>query len=346
VKKALLVIVAVLACALLWYRFALRPADAGNTDRVSVRIEPGTSTRGIANLLSEKEVLRSPFAFRLYARLHGADSSLQAGTFILMPGMTPGEIIEALQSGKAQEIAVTIPEGFTVTDIDALLTKKQLSATGAFLRCVQECDLTEFGFLPPGEGLAERGGRVEGYLFPDTYFVATESFSEEAFLKRLLTVFRTKVIDEIGGEIGNSGRTLHEIVTMASLIEEEAITDAERPVIAGILWKRFDDSRGLGVDATVRYILAKPSAVITSGDLNVDSAYNTRKFRGLPPGPIASPGIKSIEAALRPTASAYWYYLHDKQGKIHYAESNEQHNLNRIQYLGSGLPKDLEHLAQ
>ncbi|MEK7123186.1 MAG: endolytic transglycosylase MltG, partial [Patescibacteria group bacterium] len=104
--------------------------------------------------------------------------------------------------------------------------------------------------------------------------------------------------------------------------------------------KRFDDSRGLGVDATVRYILAKPSAVITSGDLNVDSAYNTRKFRGLPPGPIASPGFKSIEAALRPTASAYWYYLHDKQGKIHYAESNEQHNLNRIQYLGKGLPKE------
>ena len=87
-----------------------------------------------------------------------------------MPGMTPGEIIDALQSGKAQEIAVTIPEGFTVTDIDALLAKKNLTATGAFLRCVHECDLTEFGFLPPGEGLAERGGRVEGYLFPGYLF--------------------------------------------------------------------------------------------------------------------------------------------------------------------------------
>jgi UPF0755 protein len=247
--------------------------------------------------------------------------------------MTPGAIIEALRSGKAQEIAVTIPEGFTVSDIDALLVKKNLAATGAFLRCVQECDLLTFGFLPSREGLATRGGRIEGYLFPDTYFVNVEQFSEEEFLKRLLTVFRTKVIDAFGGEIGTSGRSLHEIVTMASLIEEEAITDAERPVIAGILWKRFDDSRGLGVDATVRYILAKPVGTITAGDLNVDSPYNTRKFRGLPPGPIASPGLPSIQAAINPSSSSYWYYLHDRSGKIHYAETNEEHNLNRIEYL-------------
>lgn len=343
-KKGLLVIIAVLACAALWYRLSLRPVDAGNTDRVSVRIEPGTSTRGIAQALSDEGVLRSPFAFRLYTRLHGADGSLQAGTFILNAGMTPAEIVEALRSGKAEEAALTIPEGFTVTDIDALLVRKGLTATGAFLRCVRECDLAEFGFLPSGEGLAERGGRAEGYLFPDTYFVTTEQFSVEEFLRRLLTVFRTKVIHELGGEVGSSARTMHEIITMASLIEEEAITDAERPVISGILWKRFDDQRGLGVDATVRYILEKPIAVITAGDLNVDSAYNTRKFRGLPPGPIASPGIKSIEAALRPAASSYWYYLHDKQGKIHYAETNEEHNLNRIRYLGKGLPKDLPYI--
>lgn len=339
-KKFITLCIVATLCSFVWYRWSLRPADSSNEDRISVRIEAGTSTRGIANVLHERGVLRSPMAFRLHTRMRGADSSLQAGTFILSPGMSPGEIIDALQSGKAQEIAVTIPEGFTVMDIDALLVKKHLSATGAFLRCVQECDLSGFDFLPAGDGLAERGGRVEGYLFPDTYFVAIEQFSEEKFLKRLLAVFRTKVIDGFPEEIGHSGRSLHEIATMASLIEEEAITDAERPVISGILWKRFDDGRGLGVDATVRYILAKPVGTITAGDLNVDSAYNTRKFRGLPPGPIANSGLPSIQAAINPSDSPYWYYLHDRSGKIHFAETNEGHNLNRIEYLGKGLPKE------
>lgn len=332
-KKFILLVIIAIACTFVWYHWSLRPVDSGNAERVSVRIEVGTSTRSIARILQESEMLRSSLAFRLLARLKGVDDSLQAGTFILTPSMTPGEIIEALRSGKAQEIAVTIPEGFTVTDIDALLVKKNLAATGAFLRCAQECDLQEFGFLSPHEVLAPRSGHVEGYLFPDTYFVNVEQFSTEEFLRRLLTVFRTKVIDEIGVEIGYSGRSLQEIVTMASLIEEEAITDAERPVIAGILWKRFDDQRGLGVDATIRYILAKPIGTITAGDLNVDSPYNTRKFRGLPPGPIANAGLKSIEAALHPSDSRYWYYLHDRSGRIHYAETNEEHNVNRIDYL-------------
>ena len=333
VKKLFLLIAVVLLCTFGWYWWSMRPADSGNEDRISVRIEAGLSTRGIAQILYDRRVLRSPLAFRLYARFHGADSALQAGTFILMPGMTPGAIMEALLSGKALEIAVTIPEGFTVSDIDALLVKKNLAATGAFLRCVLECDLSAFGFLPSGAGLAPRGGRVEGYLFPDTYFVNVEQFSSEEFLERLLTVFRSKVIDELGGEIGTSGRSLHQIITMGWRMEEEGLPDAERPVIAGILWKRFDDQRGLGVDATVRYILAKPVGVITAGDLNTDSPYNTRKFRGLPPSPIANPGFPSIKAAIDPGASSYWYYLHDRQGKIHYAETNEEHNLNRIDFL-------------
>lgn len=332
-KKIVILAIVAMTCVIAWYRWSLQPVDAGNGERISVRIEAGTSTTGIANALEERDLIRSPLAFRIFARRTGVEGKLQAGTFVLSPAMTLGEIIGALHNGKAQEIAVTIPEGFTVTDIDALLAKKNLAATGAFLRCTQECDLQEFGFLPPRTAFALRAGGVEGYLFPDTYFVIVEGFSTEVFLRRLLTTFRTEVIDEFGEEGESSGRSFHEILTMASLIEEEASTDAERPIIAGILWRRFDDGRGLGVDATVRYILEKPSTAISTGDLNVDSPYNTRKFRGLPPGPIANSGIKSIEAALHPTDSPYWYYLHDREGKIHYAVTNEEHNLNRIEYL-------------
>jgi UPF0755 protein len=326
------------ACTWVWYRWSIASVDSGNEGRSTVRIEAGSSTKQIARILQSEGIIRSPLAFRILAKRMGSDGKLQAGTFILMPSMSAREIIDALLHGKAQEIAVTIPEGFTARDIDRLLVGKGLSGTGTFLDCIQSCDLQKFSFLPSAEGLASRGGTVEGYLFPDTYFVNVDAFSAEQFLQRLLTTFRDRVADVSTDKVAASGRSLHEIITMASLIEEEAITDAERPVVAGILWKRFDQKMGLGVDATVRYILDKPTGTITAGDLNVDSPYNTRKFRGLPPGPIASPGLASISSALKPAESKYWYYLHDREGKIHYAETNEQHNLNRIQYLGKGLP--------
>jgi len=337
-KKCIAAAALFFASAFGWYQWSLRPVSARDESRVTVRIEAGSSTRQIANVLHGQGVIRSPLALRILAKWQRSEGRLQAGTFILTRSMSAADVIEAMLHGKAQEIALTIPEGFTVRDIDALLTKKGLSATGAFLRCSQSCDLSAFGFLPPSAGLATRGGKTEGYLFPDTYFVNVEQFSTEAFLSRLLRTFRERVIDISADTVAASGRSLHEIITMASLIEEEAVGDGERPAISGILWKRYDQKMGLGVDATVRYILDKPTGTITAGDLNVDSPYNTRKFRGLPPGPIASPGLPSISAALKPAAHKYWYYLHDRAGNIHYAQTNEEHNLNRITYLGKGHP--------
>ena len=247
--------------------------------------------------------------------------------------MAVEQIVEVLQSGKADEAVITIPEGYTVRQIDALMAERGFSATGEILRCAQECDFSSFEFLPSVGGLAQRGGKVEGYLYPDTYFVAKEDFHPKFFLERLLTTFRKKVVGPYESVIGQSGRSLHEIVTMASLIEEETLTDTERPVVSGILWKRFDDGRGLGVDATVRYILDKQTDAITQADLNTNSPYNSRKFRGLPPGPIASVGIASFLAALYPQESAYWYYLHGSDGEIHYAVTNEEHNVNRYLFM-------------
>ena len=120
---------------------------------------------------------------------------------------------------------------------------------------------------------------------------------------------------------------------MASLIERETRTAEERPIISGILWKRFDAERGLDVDATVRFVLGKATGALTKEDLEVDSAYNTRRRRGLPPGPIANPGLASLEAALHPEDSTYWYYLHGKKGEIHYSETNDEHNEKKEKYL-------------
>ncbi len=332
-KKILWILAIFIAGTVIWYFLSLRPVDAADDVRRNVNIPAGSSVASIAGILQEKGIIRSARAFTLYVRLHGSQGSLQAGDFVLQPSQSVPEVIETLRTGFSEEISLTIPEGYTVKDIDALLAEKELLRPGEFLACAQECDLTGFGFLPAGVALAKRGGKVEGYLFPDTYFVVRDGFTAQAFLSRLLETFRKRVIDGLGAEIGASKRTLNDVIAMASLVEEETRTRDERPVVAGILWKRFDAGQGLGVDAAVRYVLDKPTAAITVADLDVDSPYNLRKFRGLPPGPIANPGISSIVATLQPKDSPYWYYLHGNDGVIRYAETNDEHNKNRALYL-------------
>lgn len=320
---------------ILWYRHALGPVDPGSSVERSVTIAEGMSVGAIAARLEEEGIIRSSVAFHLFVRFHGVGQRLQAGSFLLGPRMPLAEIVEILRTGKAQEIAITIPEGFTLKDIDALLVKKNIAKPGDVMDCARRCDFSSFTFLPLGfaRGLAPHGGVLEGYIFPDTYYIEPENFVPKFFLERLLGEFRRRVVEAFKDDLKKSGRSLHDSITMASLIEEEAKTDSERPVLAGILWKRFDANTGLGVDAAIRYILGKSIGTLTASDLALNSPYNLRRFRGLPPGPIASPGIASIRAVLHPQQSDYWYYLHGKDGKVHYAVTNEEHNLNKAKYL-------------
>lgn len=307
----------------------------GSELRRTVTIPSGSSISSITDMLEEEGMIRSGLAFRVFLKFHHPDAVFQAGSFVLRPSMTVEEINNVLSTGVGQEMIVTVPEGWTVKDIDTLLTAKHLIQTGALIRCAQACDFSSFDFLPIGKksSLAKRGGLIEGYLYPDTYFIVADDFEPKFFLERLLSTFRKRVLDRFAVDTERSGRSFHEIITMASLIEKETRTDEERRVVAGILWKRFDAGRGLDVDAATRYILEKTTSALTGADLNNSSPYNTRKFRGLPPGPIASPGIKSIEAALHPEESEYWYYLHGHDGNIRYAITNEEHNINKYKYL-------------
>jgi len=335
-KKLIVISISVLCVLVVWYQWSIRPVDSGSEARQAVKIESGMSVRQIAEFLDEKGVIRSQRAFMLYAKLHGKESSLQAGKFVLRPSMSIPELITVLQDGKAEEILVTIPEGFTVQQIDERLAELGIIEAGEIVRCANECDFSSFEFLPKADGLAERGGKLEGYLFPDTYYIDVEEFVPKFFLERLLTTFRRRVVETLAADLEANEHTLHEVITMAALIEEETRTDEERPVISGILWKRYDADLGLGVDATVRYILDKPTGALTVGDLNFNSPYNTRKFKGLPPGPIATPGEASIIAALRPEESPYWYYLHGTDGAVHYSETNEEHNISKYLYIRGG----------
>ncbi len=335
-KKAFLFLLAVGALSSIWFSYALSPVDAGSSKNVPVSIEQGSSLSAISSELSDAALIRSPLAFTIYARITGNAASLQAGVFPLSPAMSTREIVETLVSGKSQEFSVTIPEGFTVADIDRLLASKGLGKEGDIVDCAFHCDFSTFEFLPEkaaGTREQEIGSRLEGYLFPDTYSMSPADYVPKFFLERMLGNFRKRIVTPYASEAKSEGMTFGGFVTMASLVEAESRHAEERAFIAGILWKRLQNRVVLGVDATTRYVLGKRTEPLTKADVETDSPYNTRRRQGLPPSPIANAGESSFLAALRPKDSKYWYYLHDPKGIIHYAVTNDEHNLNKAKYL-------------
>lgn len=326
------------ACAVfsVWYILALRPVDSSDTKTIAVVIESGESIGTIAKNLKEKGLIRSVRVFKLYARLTGAATKLQAGAFLLAPSQSVSEIVDTLQSGKTEEFNITIPEGYTVADIDKLLASKGLGKEGDIIDCAFHCDFSTFDFLPAtaaGNRELGVGSRVEGYLFPETYSVSPVNYVPKFFMERMLGTFRKRIVNKYEADIAASGRTLSQLVIMSSLVEEESRHDEERAVIAGILWKRLESKVVLGVDATTRYILGKRTEPLTKADVEVQSPYNTRRTQGLPPSAIANAGESSFLAALKPLSSPHWYYLHGSDGVIHYAVTNDEHNVNKAKYI-------------
>lgn len=325
--------------------FLQMAGSEGELSATEIEVTRGMTVPELAKTLKEHGIITSTIAFRWYLKSKELDTGIKTGTFTIPPGATYAQIAAILASAQGKELSLTIPEGYTVAQIEALLAEKSLIQAGDLLACAEEepaprsspseggCDFSSFDFLPASVPRGSHGGRLEGYLFPDTYFVNPEEFVVKFFLERMLGTFRTRVIEELESDIASSSRSLEEIMTMASLIERETRTDEERPVVSGILWKRFDAGRGLDVDATVRYALQKQTDSLTKEDLENPSPYNTRRHAGLPPGPIANAGLKSIQAALHPQESRYWYYLHGSDGMIRYAETNDEHNANKVKYL-------------
>lgn len=320
-----------------WTWYSLSPVNSGDTKEVVVPIPPGQSLTKIAADLESRGLIRSAFAFKAYAKIKGLAGSLQAGAFGLNPAQSVGEILDTLHDGKSREFKVTIPEGYTVADIDAHMAAKGLGNPGDIIHCAFTCDFSTFEFLPATSAGSEKtvfGSRLEGYLFPETYSVNTTPYVPKFFLERMLGEFRERVVEQSAEDMKKSGRTLKDIVIMASLIEEESRHEEERSVISGILWKRLDNGVVLGVDAVNRYGLNKKGEPLTRVELETVTPWNSRRVQGLPPSAIANPSESSITAALNPTNSSHWYYLHDSAGVIHYAVTNDEHNENKVRYLG------------
>lgn len=336
-KIAVLVIAgALILCFLGYSKYSngvKTPLDKESTEKISIIIKKGMSAGEIAEILEEKEIIRSDFSFYWYARLNDLDKNIVSGRFILSPSMTVQEILTKISDAKESEAVITIQEGLKIWDIDARLTEMGIIQEGEFISAVKNFDDYErYPFL--NKKLLKEDLKLdlplEGYLYPDTYFLDPTEFTANDLIYKALNNFKNK-INEHPEILTQSRIKMHDLVTMASIVEREVRSSSDRKTVAGILWKRLNSGWKLDADATLLY--TKLDNKITSSDLTSDNLYNTRKIGGLPPGPICNPSIDSILAALNPTESSYWFYLTARDGTTKYAVSNDEHNTNKAKYL-------------
>ncbi len=277
----------------------------------TVRIEKGSGLSTVGQTLEDRQYIRSAFWFKVFVVLSGNTNRIIAGDYYFDHGENTFEIISRIRNGKYNLVAVrvTIPEGLNVFQTaDILKTKLTLF------------DAKLFALTAP-----------EGYLFPDTYFFMPNDTPQDVS-NRMQDNFNAKIAS-LDAEIKASGKSLAEIITMASIIEEETKDDADRPIVSGVLWKRISIGMPLQVDATFSYVNGKQTYTLTRADLFDESPYNTYRNKGLPPTPIVSPGLESIIAAIHPTKTDYLYFLSDLSGKMYYAKDFEGHQRNRELYL-------------
>ena len=278
---------------------------------VSVTIPDGAGTETIAEILKEHDLISSVFGFKLTSRLEGFDGTYKQGTYNIDTGMTKRQIMELLLSGKvAQDLQLMIPEGYTVKQIAAKAEEIGICTAEEFINEVNNGTF-EYEFL---KDLPDRQYKLEGYLFPDTYFLA-ENTSVHDLIDAMLKRFDQMYTEEYQNAVKSSGKTLDEIVILASMVEKEIKLPEERARAAGVMYNRLRDGITLGIDATVLYAVGKTAGELTQADLNTDSPYNTRINYGLPLGPIASPGEASFKAALYPETHKYLYYVVEAVGK-------------------------------
>lgn len=278
-----------------------------------ITVKSGVSLGQVSLLLKDEHLVRSRTFFEICARAVGGDKRILAGNYLFKEPAHSCVIAFRIARGISgiPSTRVTIPEGMSNKEVSAVLTKMLPGFDSA-------------SFL-------DTARLKEGYLFPDTYFFS-EGANVEDVIKTMSANFDEK-IEPWKPIIESSGRSLRDVIIMASILEKEATTDEDKELVSGILWKRIKIGMPLQVDAAFMYLFGKKSSEITQADLQVKSTYNTYRNKGLPGGPIGNPGLAAIRAAVRPKDSLYLYYLSDDKGIMHYAKTFAEHVANKGKYL-------------
>ena len=324
-----LILIGIICISFIYARVMLSPVSPASGGREVVLAVPISATANqVGEILKQNELVRSPRLFSLYARFTGLDSKIKAGQYKLSSSYSTKELLNKLVEGRLAEQSFTVPEGYTTAQIGSLLNSKGLADKNDFLKAASTAEF-DFPFLkdlPAGEK------RLEGYLFPDTYQVASDS-TPISIIDMMLERFAREMEElDYEAQAGRAGVTLQEAVIIASLIEREALVDTERPLIAGVIYNRLKIDMPLQIDASVQYALGATKPELSYQDLEIDSPYNTYKNYGLPPGPISMPGRKSLLAAIQPTDTEYLYYVVNPDGSHDFAATFEEHEANMEMY--------------
>jgi UPF0755 protein len=331
-----------LAVILMAFSASVYYSTPGTPETTVFTVAQGESVDSISGRLQEAGFVRSGLLFKWALSKSELATRIQPGEHDLADIRTYDDIIRTLASGgmAAEEVTLLVREGETLRhvksaleDLDAAGAEGLYSVTGQPAVFMQPSPAMA-GIVGDHSFLAGKPDNVslEGYLFPDTYRIYRDATAEDV-VRRMLGNFDSKMTPELLAAIKDSGRSFHEIITMASIIEREVRGSEDRRLVSDLFWRRYDAGMGLQADSTVNYVTGKSLPAVTYEDTRTDSLYNTYKYAGLPPGPIGNPGLEAIRAAVNPLANEYWYFLTDADGTVHYASTLEGHNRNKAQYL-------------
>jgi UPF0755 protein len=285
-----------------------------------VTIPQGSSFAAASDSLESAGVLGSPRLFRLYASITGRDRAIKAGTYLLEPGLSWNELIQALSAGRGIEQSITVPEGLALRDIVPMLARSIGAPVESLWTAARDTNTRRRMNVPTPN--------LEGYLFPDTYRFMYGTSAREA-VREMVRRFDDVWEPAWDARVAEMGMSRHAVITLASIVEKEARLAEERPVIAAVYHNRLRQGMPLQADPTVQYAIGEHRTRVLYRDLKIDSPYNTYRHRGLPPGPIASPGRASIEAALFPANVPYRYFVAHPDGHHEFRVTFEEHTAAR-----------------
>ena len=319
---ALTLILALLAVAGWTYYIVHRPFKGYSGEETFVEIPPGSGPLSMGRALTDAGVVTNPGAFRIAVWLRGAGRRLQAGEYRFDRPLTPGEVVDKIAKGDVFLQVITFREGLTIRQMAAVFEERGFGPQAEFVAAASRPDGVR--------ELDPRATDLEGYLFPDTYALPRRTTAGQ-LTARMVARFEKALTDEVRQQASGRGLSVRELVTLASLVEKETAKPEERPLVAAVYSNRLKIGMGLQCDPTVIYALERAGRYtgnLTRADLQFDSAYNTYRYAGLPPGPIAAPGKASLEAAAQPADVPYIYFVSRNDGSHAFAASLDEHNRN------------------
>ena len=303
----------IILIAILFITSVYFPLEENSTTRKIVNIPSGTNAKEIVDVLEKNEIIRkNNYTFRILTKLMKLEDQLKYGEYNLSPSMNMLQILDKLVKGEVIAYRITIPEGYTCTQIAEILDKKEITEKEAFLELVKDGEKTS-----------------EGYLFPDTYEVPKKYGAENMVKVMLLNFNQIAIENKFADRSEEIGFSLDEIIILASIIEKEAKFNDEKNKVSTVFHNRLEKGMKLQSCATIQYILEEPKERLDENDLKIDSPYNTYLYKGLPPGPICNPGLDSIIAALEPGKEDYLYFVLGENGRHIFSKTYQEHLKNK-----------------